>query len=156
MRHWNSRRITDDRLQASAGLIEAALDLLHEPEELYRLSSDKGRRLLNQAIFERLHIDESEVTDHRMTQPFAELHSVQQQLSEPRAKISTSAVVGQPMDALLLSAVSLRGGSSKSAMVEAMGIEPTNLLHAMQALYQLSYAPVGTREYQPGPSRGRR
>ena len=26
-------------------------------------------------------------------------------------------------------------------MVEAMGIEPTNLLHAMQALYQLSYAP---------------
>jgi hypothetical protein len=28
--------------------------------------------------------------------------------------------------------------------VEAMGIEPTNLLHAMQALYQLSYAPRGT------------
>lgn len=26
-------------------------------------------------------------------------------------------------------------------VVEAMGIEPTNLLHAMQALYQLSYAP---------------
>ncbi len=25
--------------------------------------------------------------------------------------------------------------------MEAMGIEPTNLLHAMQALYQLSYAP---------------
>ena len=24
-----------------------------------------------------------------------------------------------------------------------MGIEPTNLLHAMQALYQLSYAPSG-------------
>jgi hypothetical protein len=27
--------------------------------------------------------------------------------------------------------------------VEAMGLEPTNLLHAMQALYQLSYAPEG-------------
>jgi hypothetical protein len=27
--------------------------------------------------------------------------------------------------------------------VEAMGLEPTNLLHAMQALYQLSYAPRG-------------
>jgi hypothetical protein len=26
--------------------------------------------------------------------------------------------------------------------VEAMGIEPTNLLTASQALYQLSYAPV--------------
>src|SRR5215211_1716382 len=29
--------------------------------------------------------------------------------------------------------------------VEAMGIEPTDLLHAMQALYQLSYAPKGAR-----------
>jgi hypothetical protein len=27
--------------------------------------------------------------------------------------------------------------------VEAMGLEPTNLLTASQALYQLSYAPVG-------------
>lgn len=26
-------------------------------------------------------------------------------------------------------------------LVEAMGLEPTDLLHAMQALYQLSYAP---------------
>jgi hypothetical protein len=30
--------------------------------------------------------------------------------------------------------------------VEAMGIEPTNLLHAMQALYQLSYAPEAVLE----------
>ena len=29
--------------------------------------------------------------------------------------------------------------------MEAMGIEPTNLLHAMQALYQLSYAPQWRR-----------
>jgi len=38
-----------------------------------------------------------------------------------------------------------------SMVVEAMGLEPTNLLHAMQALYQLSYAPgtTGSR-YQPG------
>ncbi len=28
-------------------------------------------------------------------------------------------------------------------MVEAMGLEPTDLLTASQALYQLSYAPVG-------------
>jgi hypothetical protein len=28
-------------------------------------------------------------------------------------------------------------------VVEAMGLEPTNLLTASQALYQLSYAPVG-------------
>jgi hypothetical protein len=35
----------------------------------------------------------------------------------------------------------LTRGPLTRALVEAMGIEPTNLLHAMQALYQLSYAP---------------
>ncbi len=34
---------------------------------------------------------------------------------------------------------------SWSQLVEAMGIEPTDLLHAMQALYQLSYAPRWAR-----------
>jgi hypothetical protein len=44
-------------------------------------------------------------------------------------------------------------------MVEARRIELPNLLHAMQALYQLSYAPVAERslskgvrrEWGPGP-----
>ena len=35
----------------------------------------------------------------------------------------------------------LRTARRPRRLVEAMGIEPTNLLHAMQALYQLSYAP---------------
>jgi hypothetical protein len=44
--------------------------------------------------------------------------------------------------------------------VEAMGIEPTNLLHAMQALYQLSYAPAAPSErsregLEATPTRGR-
>ena len=34
--------------------------------------------------------------------------------------------------------------------MEAMGIEPTNLLHAMQALYQLSYAPVARTSISKG------
>ena len=33
------------------------------------------------------------------------------------------------------------------AEVEAMGLEPTNLLRATQALYQLSYAPGGLPGY---------
>src|SRR5579875_3913158 len=37
--------------------------------------------------------------------------------------------------------------------VEAMGIEPTNLLHAMQALYQLSYAPRWPRQATRGSVR---
>ena len=42
--------------------------------------------------------------------------------------------------------------SRDTTKVEAMGLEPTNLLTASQALYQLSYAPWGARpRYQPAP-----
>ena len=34
-----------------------------------------------------------------------------------------------------------------------MGLEPTNLLTASQALYQLSYAPVAARRVHSPPSR---
>jgi hypothetical protein len=37
-----------------------------------------------------------------------------------------------------------------------MGIEPTNLLHAMQALYQLSYAPEACFEASRAGSRQNR
>ena len=36
--------------------------------------------------------------------------------------------------------------SPSRCLVEAMGLEPTNLLTASQALYQLSYAPSGGSE----------
>jgi hypothetical protein len=36
-------------------------------------------------------------------------------------------------------------GLNVGHLVEAMGLEPTNLLTASQALYQLSYAPSGGR-----------
>ena len=35
------------------------------------------------------------------------------------------------------------GPAHQGFLVEAMGLEPTNLLTASQALYQLSYAPSG-------------
>ena len=39
--------------------------------------------------------------------------------------------------------VRLNGAAGLGFLVEAMGLEPTNLLTASQALYQLSYAPSG-------------
>ena len=39
-----------------------------------------------------------------------------------------------------------RCGFTSENLVEAMGLEPTNLLTASQALYQLSYAPSGGEE----------
>ena len=41
--------------------------------------------------------------------------------------------------------------------MEVMGLEPTNLLHAMQALYQLSYTPGwGSERISPGEPDGPR
>ncbi len=43
-------------------------------------------------------------------------------------------------------------GLSNDPLVEARRIELPNLLHAMQALYQLSYAPAGYSQPSKGGS----
>jgi hypothetical protein len=48
---------TDDQLQQGAAVLEAQLDLMSHPDELYRRLNDHGRRLLNQVVFDRLLID---------------------------------------------------------------------------------------------------
>jgi site-specific DNA recombinase len=119
---------TDDRLEVAASLLEAALDLLNDPRELYRRSGPKYRRLLNQAVFKRLYIDHNEVTDHCLNEPFAELHEAQTRMTgkklalDPRRRANS--VVGHTKADLLVTALS-GGGSSKTAMVEVMGLEPT-------------------------------
>jgi site-specific DNA recombinase len=57
-------------------LIEVTLTLLEEPQALYRRCNDDQKRLLNQAIFHRLYVDEDEVTGYELNQPFAALHAV--------------------------------------------------------------------------------
>jgi site-specific DNA recombinase len=119
---------TDDRLEVGAALIDAALELLRDPEEMYRQSGEKYRRILNQAIFERLYVDDNAVTDHVLREPFAELHEAQARLpvghdsvgKRPRAETA----VDQTKADLLVTALSSHG-SSKTAMVEVMGLEPT-------------------------------
>ena len=119
---------TDDRLEVGAALIDAALELLRKPEELYRQSGEKNRRLLNQAIFEKLYVDDNEVTDHVLREPFAELHEAQARLpigqSSAGRRPRAARDVDQSKADLLVTALSSQG-SSKTAMVEVMGLEPT-------------------------------
>jgi site-specific DNA recombinase len=68
---------TDGDLAASAQLAEVCLKLLENPQELYRRCSDEQRRLLNQAIFHGLYIDDDQITDHDLREPFAHLHAIQ-------------------------------------------------------------------------------
>lgn len=69
---------TSQDLSDSARLIEACLKLLENPYELYRRCDDEQRRMLNQAIFHAIFIEEELVTDHELKEPFARLHAVQE------------------------------------------------------------------------------
>ena len=51
-------------------MITAALDLLDDPQELYRQTSDPVRRQLNQVFFDNLYLDTADVTDDRLAEPF--------------------------------------------------------------------------------------
>lgn len=59
-------------LDAGADLVRAALDLLEDPQELYRQTTDRVRRQLNQTLFERLYIDDAGVVEDDMAEPFGD------------------------------------------------------------------------------------
>ena len=67
-----SRELADQgpRLEAGATLIDAALDLLDDPQELYRQTTDPVRRQLNEVFFDRLYLDTDDVVDDRLAEPF--------------------------------------------------------------------------------------
>jgi site-specific DNA recombinase len=120
------REVSDDRLEIGAAVIQAALDILDKPSELYRSSGPKHRRLINQAVFEKVYVYENGVTDHVLREPFAELIDAQQQVgrptglgTRPRSRGTAGTKEG------LLDAVYFGVGSSKTSMVEPDGIEPT-------------------------------
>lgn len=54
-------------------VIRAALDLLQTPHLLYAQAGERERRLLNQALFERIYVDGDAVTEERLNEPFDEL-----------------------------------------------------------------------------------
>ena len=77
-RHLTERLTsTNDNLSDSARLIKLCLTLLENPQELYRRCDDDQRRLLNQAIFHGLYVEDDQITGHDLKEPFAQLHAVQ-------------------------------------------------------------------------------
>jgi site-specific DNA recombinase len=118
----------DGRLQAGAALIEAALDLLVNPETLYRSAGPSERAMLNQAIFERLYVFQDQITDQEFRPPFADLAQVRRAVGTTK-KGSTWTVLPSERgtSAGLLASVFLDGGSNRAAVVvEVAGIEPAS------------------------------
>ncbi|WP_280208174.1 recombinase zinc beta ribbon domain-containing protein [Nocardia cyriacigeorgica] len=68
---------TTEDLSSSARLIDAALTLLENPQELYRRCNEHQRRLFNQAIFQQLYIDDEQINGHLLHEPFGQLHAAQ-------------------------------------------------------------------------------
>lgn len=77
----------DDSLRIAAEIIEACLQLLQDPQALYRRCNDQQRRRLNQALFDALYIDEDLNGDvrvhHQLKEPFNTLHMAQSQHQAP-------------------------------------------------------------------------
>jgi site-specific DNA recombinase len=118
----------NDSLDVGAALVEEALRLLDRPQELYRRAGPKERRLLNQAIFSKLYIDDEDVTASVLAEPFAELVEAQdrvQALASSGEDAGSTPTSNDPKSKadLLVSALSV-GGWSKTAMVEVSGLEP--------------------------------
>jgi site-specific DNA recombinase len=126
---------TDDHLACGAEVLQAQLDLLTCPDELYRRLNDHGRRLLNQAVFDRLLIDRVpdpsviQVAGGTYTEPVHDLmtaaHGHQPIVpgpngSRPATNGGSAQVTGvnpfRPTDQV--------GGWNKVAMVELRGFEP--------------------------------
>jgi site-specific DNA recombinase len=122
-------------LEAGAALITAALDLLDDPQELYRQTSDAVRRQLNQVFFDKLYLDTAEVTDDRLAEPFNDflyprsLNRRRVVHTRPHRTPTKNgahlvAAGGMSTGAALLDRIARGEGSSKEQMVELRGLEP--------------------------------
>ncbi|KPI28063.1 Resolvase domain-containing protein [Actinobacteria bacterium OK074] len=139
----------DESLATGAEIIEACLQLLQDPQALYRRCNDQQRRQLNQALFEALYIDEDSNgnirVSHKLREPFGILHTAQSQqqarTGPPEAPASLRAVLPAPKRqsappqpgtgaVLQLTGAALAGGpwkvpgSNELLMVGDTGFEP--------------------------------
>ena len=116
----------DEQLEIGAAVIEAALTLVEDPETLYRESGPKFRRVLNQTMFDKLYIDDGEVSGAVMREPFGTLKAVETAYADDlnlgrRRRPNSDAKA--PTSDLLVAALADKG-SSKTLMVELTGFEP--------------------------------
>ena len=114
-------------------LLDAALEWMRNPGDLYRRVSDQDRRLINQTFFEKLYIDNDQISSDSPREPFAEIiatHRAHRDAKTPGQRVtkgqdqsrSTEMLRGETK-ADLLAAALVGNGSSKTAMVELWRIE---------------------------------
>jgi site-specific DNA recombinase len=138
---------TDDRLEVGVAVLDAALALLDDLQEAYRQTTDHGRRLLNQAIFEKLYIDGDTISPDVLHEPFHSLVTAQRAAHTPAAtpteRIQAASELAacnpdRDTNAALLTTALLGDGSNKAAMVGREGLEPPTPCASCRCSSQLS------------------
>ena len=128
---------TGNELDTGRQLLLVGLDLLDDPHKLYQRATDRARKVLNQALFRRLHLDAdgnspTVAADH-LTEPFTTiLHATRdtthtltaQHIPIPRDGTPTQQDSTDRDLANLLRTALLGQSASKAMMVELRGIEP--------------------------------
>ena len=169
----SERRRLEGRLETanadltdSAQLVNASLALLEQPDKLYRRCNDQQRRLLNQAIFQALYIEDEEITDSELQEPFGLLHAIQRDRATATSPLPTNKKAtrnaGGPCSpsgvAVLLRGLHSGTCSSKTPRVELRGIEPLTFSMRTRRATNCATAPCEPRKaYQPlcgRPGRG--
>jgi site-specific DNA recombinase len=119
---------TDEHLAIGAAVIENALVLLDDPQTFYQRMAPEQRRLLNQAIFEKLYVYEDRITGATFKAPFNELLEARDAVvSMNRHEKGSPAKAEDPSEVLTgpLATVFFGGVSTKRVMVEVKGFEPS-------------------------------
>ena len=73
-----------DELSHGVRLVEACLQLLTRPHDLYRQCNDEQRRLLNQALFSRIYVHAERDIEVELREPFATLEQVHESYRQGR------------------------------------------------------------------------
>ena len=124
---------------AGRSLMLRTIDLLAQPQELYRQANEPARRLLNKAIFDRLYVDhdgeQGFIVKDTLNEPFSTVVTysrthrtgrVYTRTNKNSAQVSLSAVPADLPLVAMLDAALRRQSSSKATMVELAGIEPAS------------------------------
>jgi site-specific DNA recombinase len=113
--------------------VNQALDLLADPQSLYRNADPVGRKALNQAFFEGLYIDVDGVSYSRAAAPFAQL----------REKSLNRDLVRYLRESKNPDLASSGRGLRETLLVDLRGLEPLTSSMPWRRSTGLSYRPRG-------------
>ena len=127
-----------------------ALELVEDCGNAYRLAEDPLKRMMNQAIFSKLWIEEDGHVTAEFARPF---NAIIEPLTDMIIKCNQEKIRGTEVRTDFWSIISnhvqkfFGRGLNNELMVDLKGIEPSNLTDANRALSQLSYRPISYLEY---------